>query len=72
MTLPAPTSDFEEQRQAFKILADALKELQQKGFDVDTLSMGTTADYRAAIVEGATMIRLGTAIFGPRPPKATA
>lgn len=70
MTLPAPTLDFEEQRQPFRRLAAALKDLRQRGFGVDTLSMGTSDDFEAAIAEGATLIRLGTSIFGPRPPKA--
>ena len=71
MTLPAPATDFETQRKPFRQLADALKKLQSEGFAVDTLSMGTTADYKAAIAEGATMVRLGTAIFGPRAKKIT-
>lgn len=69
MALPAPTTDFEAQRKPFRQLAEVLKQLQSDGFDLDTLSIGTTADYKAAIAEGATIIRLGTAIFGPRPPK---
>ena len=66
MALPAPATDFEIQRKPFRQLADALKKLQNEGFAVDTLSMGTTADYKAAIAEGTTMVRLGTAVFGPR------
>ena len=66
MALPAPTNDFEAQRKPFRQLAEALKQLQSHGFDLDTLSIGTTADYKAALAEGATIIRLGTAIFGPR------
>lgn len=71
MALPTPVFGFEEQREPFHRLAAACKDLQRNGFDLDTLSMGTTADYPAAIAEGATMIRLGTAIFGPRPVRAT-
>ena len=66
MSLPAPETDFAAQRKPFRQLADALQKLQSEGFAVDTLSMGTTADYKAAIAEGATMVRLGTAIFGAR------
>ena len=66
MSLPAPETDFAAQRKPFRQLADALQSLQRAGFAVDTLSMGTTGDYTAAIAEGATMVRLGTAIFGPR------
>ena len=50
-----------ETRQVF----DALNE---HGFGLDTLSMGTSADFEAAILEGSTMVRIGTAIFGPRKP----
>lgn len=66
MTLPAPTDDFALQREPFRKLREALDSLRQQGFDLDTLSMGTTNDYRAAIAEGATIVRLGTALFGPR------
>jgi hypothetical protein len=55
-----------------------LEELRQSGLDVDTLSMGMSADMPAAIAEGATMVRIGTAIFGaradgpsPTPPRST-
>ena len=67
MALPAPTNDYQQQRKPFKQLAQAAKQLQPSGIVFDTLSMGTTADYKAAIAEGATLIRIGTAIFGPRP-----
>jgi hypothetical protein len=70
MALPAPAPEFEQQRLPFRRLAAALRDLQQRGFDVDTLSMGTSDDFEAAIAEGATIVRLGTSIFGPRPPKA--
>ena len=43
--------------------------LEQQGFDLDTLSMGMTNDMEAAIAEGSTMVRIGTAVFGARPPK---
>lgn len=66
MTLPAPTTDFTEQREGFRSLRNYFARLQAAGFDVDTLSMGTTGDMEAAIAEGATIVRIGTAIFGPR------
>ena len=43
--------------------------LNERGLGLDTLSMGTSADFEAAIAEGATMVRIGTAIFGPRSPQ---
>ncbi len=66
MSLPAPTNDFNEQRKPFSILNQKLQELSQSRPDIDTLSTGTTQDMEAAIAEGATIVRIGTAIFGPR------
>ena len=66
MTMPAQTDDFEKQRQAFRSLVQIYNKLNQNGFGLDTLSMGTTNDMEAAIAEGATIVRVGTAIFGPR------
>lgn len=65
MAIPAPTSDIAKQRAQFKIVADVFKSLQKK-FDVDTLSIGMSDDYVAAIQEGATIVRIGSAIFGAR------
>ena len=67
MCLPASRSDFDEQRVPFKQLRQLFDELVHNGIDVDTLSMGMTGDYAAAICEGSTIVRIGTAIFGPRP-----
>lgn len=64
MTLPAPEIDFERQRASFRLLADLLRHVHRAG--MDTLSMGTTRDFEAAIAEGATIVRIGTAIFGAR------
>ena len=64
MALPAPTVDLAKQRAAFRQLHKLYTELS--GPLVDTLSIGTSADYHAAILEGATIVRLGTALFGPR------
>jgi len=66
MTLPAPERDFERQRRPFRELT-GWYERYRGHYGLDTLSMGTSADFEAAIAEGATMVRLGTALFGPRP-----
>ena len=66
MTLPAPSEKFEQQRIPFKQLREMLIQLQSSLPSLDTLSMGTTHDMEAAIAEGATMVRIGTAIFGER------
>jgi len=66
MALPAPGHEFAQQRWPFARLQQHLRELQSSFPGMDTLSMGTTNDMVAAIAEGATMVRIGTAIFGPR------
>jgi pyridoxal phosphate enzyme (YggS family) len=66
MCLPAIRDDYEEQRKPFRALRELLEDLRKDGFDVDTLSMGMSADYAAAIREGATIVRIGTALFGAR------
>lgn len=70
MAIPAPCDDFEQQRVPFRALYQAQQRLQQQGLTLDTLSMGMTNDMPAAIAEGATMVRIGTAIFGARTSKA--
>lgn len=67
MALPAPSQDFDAQRAAFRQLRLALETLNRSGHELDTLSMGTSTDLDAAIAEGATLVRIGTALFGPRP-----
>lgn len=67
MAMPAPVTGFDSQRRPFRRLREHLEELNGEGFGLDTLSMGTTADLRAAIAEGSTMVRVGTGLFGPRP-----
>ena len=67
MAIPAPAKDFDAQRAQFKIVRDAFKTLQQQGFSLDTLSIGMSEDYVAAIHEGATIVRIGSALFGARP-----
>ena len=66
MCLPSARDGFDEQRLPFAKLRECLQTLRSKGHDMDTLSMGMTADYRAAIHEGATIVRIGTALFGKR------
>ncbi len=68
MAIPAPTSDTTKQHQQFKVVKNAFVELQRNGFDIDTLSIGMSDDYVAAIEEGATIVRIGSAIFGARKP----
>lgn len=64
MAIPAPTESLAEQRHAFRQLRLALENLALEG--LDTLSMGMSDDLEAAILEGATLVRIGTAIFGER------
>ena len=66
MTLPRPCGDLEAQRRPFAALRRALETLNTRGFALDTLSMGMSNDMEAAIAEGATIVRIGTAIFGAR------
>lgn len=67
MCLPMPRDEFARQREPFKMLRELAEFLQAEGIEMDTLSMGMSNDYRAAVFEGATIVRLGTAIFGARP-----
>ncbi|MGM8226873.1 YggS family pyridoxal phosphate-dependent enzyme [Cellvibrio sp. ARAG 10.3] len=70
MSIPAPNDDPQHQRATFARLRDALVSLQQQGLtQLDTLSMGMSGDLEAAIASGATMVRVGTDIFGARAPK---
>jgi len=71
MTIPEPTDDEALQRQQFKQMRDLLNNLNKEGFALNTLSMGMSSDYKVAIEEGATIIRVGSAIFGARPAKVT-
>lgn len=66
MAIPAARNGFEHQRQAFARLHDLHASLRAEGHALDTLSMGMSGDLDAAIAEGSTMVRIGTAIFGPR------
>jgi len=66
MCLPASRVKFSEQRLPFAKLRELANELRSGGIETDTLSMGMSGDFRAAIFEGATMVRIGTAVFGER------
>jgi len=66
MCLPEIRIGFDEQRKPFAALRQLYEALRTEGHDLDTLSMGMSADYAAAIQEGATIVRIGTGIFGPR------
>ena len=66
MAIPAISHDLTEQRTSFRQLYQIYKTLCAQGFALDTLSMGMSEDMVAAIAEGATMVRIGTALFGDR------
>ena len=66
MAIPAPTPDPDAQRGAFRQVREAYEALRAAGHALDTLSMGMSADLEAAILEGATIVRVGTALFGER------
>lgn len=66
MAIPEPADDVEQQRLPFRRLHQLFDELRAQGLAIDTLSMGMSADMEAAIAEGSTMVRVGTAIFGKR------
>ena len=66
MAIPQPTDDLELQRASFRQVRQLQEQLNQQGLELDTLSMGMSADMEAAIIEGSTIVRIGTAIFGKR------
>ncbi len=66
MAIPAASNDAQQQRQAFARMRELFLELQPHHPHMDTLSMGMSGDLEAAIAEGSTMVRLGTALFGAR------
>ncbi|MCO6427926.1 YggS family pyridoxal phosphate-dependent enzyme [Nitrosomonas communis] len=66
MAVPELTSATALQREQFQIMRKIFDQLKQDGFDIDTLSMGMSEDMDIAIAEGATIVRVGTAIFGAR------
>ncbi len=70
MAIPEPAQDLDAQRLPHRQLAQLLQALREQGLALDTLSMGMSADLEAAVLEGATLVRVGSAIFGSRPAKA--
>ncbi len=66
MAIPEPSDEIPAQRTAFARLRELLEQLNRQGLQLDTLSMGMSQDFAAAIAEGATMVRVGSAIFGNR------
>jgi PLP dependent protein len=66
MTVPAPSDDIAAQRLPFAKLRELRDQLNRQGLQLDTLSMGMSHDFAAAIAEGATIVRIGTSIFGDR------
>ncbi len=66
MCIPPPATAEAEQRRPFARLRELLEQLNAGGHRLDTLSMGMSADLEAAVLEGATIVRVGTAVFGPR------
>jgi PLP dependent protein len=66
MAIPEPVDDFAAQRKPFRRLRDIYENIRALGIPLDTLSMGMSHDLEAAVAEGATIVRIGTAIFGER------
>mgnify|MGYP000909054651 CR=1 FL=1 len=68
MAIPAPAEELAAQREPHRRLAALLRSLNQQGLALDTLSMGMSADLEAAVAEGASWLRIGSAVFGARLP----
>jgi pyridoxal phosphate enzyme (YggS family) len=66
MAIPEPAGNLDEQRVPHRRLRELFERLREGGLELDTLSMGMSSDLEAAVLEGATMVRVGTAIFGAR------
>lgn len=66
MAIPRPSDFFDQQRLAFQKVKSLFKQMQNQHEQIDVLSLGMSNDMRAAIAEGSTMVRIGTAIFGAR------
>ena len=66
MAIPEPEEDIERQRAPLRRMRELFVSLQAQGLALDTLSMGMSSDLEAAVAEGATIVRIGTAIFGQR------
>lgn len=71
MTIPQASREQSEQRAAYARLRSLFNQMRKAGHALDTLSMGMSEDLEAAILEGSTMVRIGTALFGPRPAART-
>ena len=69
MAIPEPAGDLAAQREPHRALRKLLEAMNAEGLALDTLSIGMSADLEAAVAEGATWVRVGTAIFGARSPK---
>jgi PLP dependent protein len=72
MAIPQPAAGLDAQRRPHRALRELLQSLQHEGIVLDTLSIGMSDDLEAAILEGATLVRVGSAIFGARAPQAAA
>jgi pyridoxal phosphate enzyme (YggS family) len=68
MAIPEPATEMAAQRRPFRALRELSDRLRAGGLELDTLSMGMSDDLEAAVLEGATIVRIGTALFGPRSP----
>lgn len=66
MAIPDPSDNFDTQYRPLKYMAELFAELQSRGLNLDTLSMGMSQDLEAAIAAGSTLVRIGTKLFGPR------
>jgi len=71
MSIPEPTTGFDAQRVPHRVLRELSERLRADGLALDTLSMGMSDDLEAAVAEGATIVRVGSAIFGPRAARST-
>lgn len=69
MAIPAPLTALDAQRDQFRQVKQVFERLIAQGIALDTLSMGMSADFEAAIAEGATLVRIGSGLFGARPPR---
>jgi len=69
MTIPAPASPGRDPRHAYQALRKLYESLIERGLPLDTLSAGMSGDFEAAIAEGSTLVRIGSALFGARPDK---
>jgi PLP dependent protein len=71
MAIPAPITSTDLQHRQYQTIKQAFESLIKQGFVLDTLSIGMSDDFEIAIAEGATIVRIGSAIFGQRKPKST-